>query len=148
MSIVVRTLSREEFSQALAIRIKVFVDEQNVPIEEEQDQLDDTATHFGAFTSGQMVGTGRLVVQPTRGKIGRMAVAKEARGQGVGRALLTAIVNECRRLELPQAYLSAQLHAIPFYEQLGFQVNSGEYLDAGILHKDMILDIQSASAGS
>ncbi len=145
MNVVVRTLSREEFSQALAVRIKVFVDEQNVPIEEEQDHLDETATHFGAFANGEMVATGRLVVQPTRGKIGRMAVAKEVRGQGVGRELLTAIVNECRRLELPQAYLSAQLHAIPFYERLGFQVSSGEYLDAGILHKDMILDLSSSS---
>lgn len=141
MNVTVRTLTGTEFPQAMAIRIQVFVDEQKVPFEEEQDHLDETAIHFGAFVDGRMVGTGRLVEQPGRGKIGRMAVLAEARGQGVGRALLTAILAECRQRQLPQAYLSAQLHAIPFYERLGFSVTSGEYMDAGIPHKDMILEL-------
>ncbi len=141
MKLVIRTLSRHEFPEALRLRIEVFVEEQNVPIEEEQDALDEEAVHFGAFCCGTLVGTGRLVDQPNQGKIGRMAVAKAYRGQGVGSALLQTIIDECRTRGYARAYLSAQLHAIPFYQSQGFSVTSGEYMDAGIVHKDMVKEL-------
>ena len=66
----------------MAIRFKVFVDEQQVPPEEEQDHYDQTAVHFGAFDHGIMVGTGRVVSDGRRGKIGRLAVLKISPRQG------------------------------------------------------------------
>lgn len=138
MEISVRRLKPEEFQAALNLRIEVFVVEQKVPIEEEHDALDAEAVHFGAFQGRELVGTGRLVTAERRGKIGRVAVAKEARGRGVGVAMMDAILNECRRRALKEAFLSAQVGAIGFYQKLGFEVVSEEYLDAGIVHKDMI----------
>ena len=49
MELEVRQLTAEEFSDALALRMEVFVDEQKVPPEEEHDALDATATHFGTY---------------------------------------------------------------------------------------------------
>ena len=142
MELEVRQLTAEEFADALALRMEVFVDEQKVPPEEEHDALDASATHFGAFEGTTIVGTGRLVVKAEKGKIGRMAVRKDYRGRGVGLAVLEAIVDACRELGLAQAFLSSQLHAIPFYEKMGFRAQGDIYLDAGIEHKDMILDLQ------
>ncbi len=142
MNVTCRVLSKEEFTQALAIRLTVFVDEQKVPVEEERDQYDDTSTHFGAFLGRKMVGTGRLILIGPKGKIGRMAVQKDYRGTGVGLALLQEIVSHCRKLNLTEAYLSSQTHAIAFYEKAGFVVEGGIYDDAGIPHKDMRLVLE------
>lgn len=137
MEITCRQLTQEEFQDALTIRIKVFVDEQNVPIELEQDEYDQKATHFGAFVNGKLVGTGRLVITEEGGKIGRMAVLKEYRGSGAGLKLLNFIVDYCQQLGLKQAYLSSQTHAIGFYEKAGFKAEGGIYDDAGIPHRTM-----------
>ncbi|MGK0244471.1 MAG: putative GNAT family N-acyltransferase, partial [Pseudomonadota bacterium] len=65
-----------------AIRYKVFVEEQGVPVELEWDEMDASSWHALAFTDdGTPVATGRLLPD---GHIGRMAVLETARGTGVG----------------------------------------------------------------
>ena len=73
------------------------------------------------------------------GKIGRMAVSQSMRRQGIGRALLDALVAEARRLKLDEVSLGAQLPAVAFYERAGFEVYGDIFLDAGIDHKMMRL---------
>ncbi|MDH5767324.1 MAG: GNAT family N-acetyltransferase, partial [Gammaproteobacteria bacterium] len=73
------------------------------------------------------------------GQIGRMAVLKEWRNQGVGKLLLDALLNYAKKSAYPEIYLHAQLTAIPFYEKSGFIIHSDEFMDAGIPHKTMIL---------
>jgi len=68
-----------------------------------------------------------------------MAVLETWRGRGVGSALLQAAIAVCRARGWPVALLSAQTHALAFYARAGFTVCSGEYLDAGIPHRDMKL---------
>jgi len=137
MMVTCRRLSADEFAQALAIRWSVFVDEQKVPSELEQDEYDQRAVHFGAFIDGQMIGTGRVVVKGDKGKIGRLAVLKPYRSQGIGMQLLHCMVEYCRELGLAEAYLGAQVHAIGFYEKAGFTVEGDLFDDAGIPHRTM-----------
>jgi predicted GNAT family N-acyltransferase len=120
---------------AAPIRTTVFVEEQNVPAEMEIDDWDPQCVHAVAFDgAGQAVGTGRLLPD---GHIGRMAVLKPARGSGVGGALLTALMEAARARGQREAVLSAQTHAVPFYERHGYAICGTEYLDAGIPHVDM-----------
>ncbi|MFY9203478.1 MAG: GNAT family N-acetyltransferase, partial [Limnochordia bacterium] len=137
MSITCRRLSDAEFPQALAIRWRVFVDEQHVPPELEQDEYDQTAVHFGAFDHGQMVGTGRIVIHGEKGKIGRLAVLKPYRGRGIGMQLLEAMVGYLTELGLSEAYLGAQIQAVGFYEKAGFAAEGELFDDAGIPHRMM-----------
>lgn len=119
------------------VREKVFVQEQHVPVALEWDGMDEAATHLLALNrAGEAIGCARLIGD---GSIGRMAVLKPWRGLGVGRALLTKAVSTYRQLGVTQITLSAQVHAIPFYEKSGFTCCSKPYLDAGILHVDMQL---------
>lgn len=123
-------------ARVLPIRWAVFVTEQGVPPELEVDSWDKRCLHALAIDGqGQAVGTGRLL--PT-GHIGRMAVLREARGQGCGRALLAALMAEARARGHPQARLSAQRTAIGFYARAGFVCTGQVYLDAGIEHQDMV----------
>ena len=117
------------------LRFAVFVTEQQVPAEIELDEFDDLSVHAVAFdTDGSAVGTGRLLPD---GHIGRMAVAKAARGSGVGSAILKALMDEARRRRHSHAVLSAQTHAQDFYRKHGYAAYGDVYDDAGIPHVEM-----------
>jgi predicted GNAT family N-acyltransferase len=121
--------------EAERIRFEVFVTEQKVPAEIELDHWDPQCVHALAFdAAGVAVGTGRLLPD---GHIGRMAVRASARGLGVGSALLRALMDEARRRGQREVVLSAQTHAVPFYEREGFRTEGEIYDDAGIPHVDM-----------
>ncbi|AYC33110.1 GNAT family N-acetyltransferase [Pseudomonas cavernae] len=117
------------------IRETVFIAEQAVPPELEWDAEDPHAVHFLALDGDYAIGAARLLPD---GHIGRVSVLKDWRGLKVGEALVTAAIKEAERRGLTRQMLSAQVHATPFYERLGFAVVSGEFLDAGIPHVDMV----------
>ncbi|WP_346797408.1 GNAT family N-acetyltransferase [Halomonas sp. Bachu 37] len=121
-----------------AIRQRVFIDEQEVPQEEEWDGLDPQCRHFLAYRGSQALGTARLLPD---GHIGRVAVLLEGRGKGVGRALMEAAIVCAQRHGHSRVVLSAQTHALAFYESLGFIAQGDEFLDAGIPHREMVLKL-------
>lgn len=122
-----------------AIRKLVFIQEQQVPPSLEWDQLDVEATHLiGYDGQDQAIACARII---NNGSIGRMAVKKENRSQGVGTALLNKAIAYCKGQGFKVVTLSAQTHAIAFYEKAGFTVCSDAYLDANIPHVDMQLNI-------
>lgn len=141
MSVIYRQLTREEFPQALEIRIKVFVEEQNVPLEEEHDCYDMVAQHFGVFLGEQLVGTGRLVLQGRVGKIGRVAILSEFRGRGLGNGLARTILTTGQKQGLREFVLGAQIQAMNFYANLGFVAEGEVFLDGGIPHRTMRLTV-------
>ena len=126
-----------DFKDLRAVREPVFVVEQNVPLELEWDDLDPRCHHVIA-RDGQHrpIGTGRLTPEH---KIGRMAVLREWRGQGVGDALLQALIEQARRLGWSEVTLNAQVSAVGFYEKFGFKSYGDEYEEAGIQHQGMRL---------
>lgn len=127
-----------DFAICMAIRMEVFVFEQNVPAELEWDAFDKTATHFFARIDGKPAATARLRRDADgAAKIERMAVRASQRGQHVGETLLQHVLGQARSEGYAQARVSAQTHAIAFYEKLGFAVVSEEYQEAGIPHKRM-----------
>lgn len=133
----------QDFAACLAIRLKVFVEEQHVPLEEERDAYDDEAMHFLAWLDGEPVGTARVILKGEIGKIGRVAVLPQARGTGLGAGLIRAALDALRQQPgVDRAVLGAQTHAIGFYEKLGFAAYGPQYLDAGIPHRDMALDLK------
>ncbi|WP_457646838.1 GNAT family N-acetyltransferase [Profundibacter sp.] len=127
-----------DLETCLLLRRKVFIDEQNVPEEEEIDAYDETAIHLLAFEGDTPVGTARIVVQGEVGKIGRVCVLKDYRGTGLGADLVNAALEQMRDLpDVTIARLGAQTHVLGFYERLGFAAFGDEYMDAGIPHFDM-----------
>ena len=125
-----------------ALRREVFIEEQGVSEEDEVDGLDDTAIHLLAFDGDTPVGTARLLLKGAVGKIGRVCVLASARGTGLGAALIRAALAELRRQPgVTLATLGSQSHATGFYEKLGFRVVGDEFLDAGIPHREMVLDL-------
>lgn len=120
------------------LRRIVFIIEQNVAEADEVDGKDDSALHLLAWDADVPIGTARLLEMGETLKIGRVCVLAEARGKGVGKALIAAALEYGRSQDsLTRALLGAQTHAIAFYEALGFRAFGPEYDDAGIPHRDM-----------
>lgn len=117
------------------VRRTVFIEEQGVPEALEWDEFDPTCEHvLVTDLSGQPVATGRI---KSDGHIGRMAVLKEWRNQGIGSAILDALLEHARQQNYVSVWLHAQITAIPFYEKHGFSIVGEAFVDAGILHKSM-----------
>lgn len=130
-------LSKEEMNSVFEIRRIVFIDEQDVPEELEIDELEETSTHFLAMDGERAVGAGRFRIKDGYGKIERICVLMPERGRRIGQLLMARIEEHARELEMETVKLEAQVHAIPFYEKLGFKISSEEFMDAGIPHRLM-----------
>lgn len=146
--IVERVTTFSQMMDALAVRRAVFIEEQGVAEEEEIDAYDGdpavvtSAVHVVAYRNGRPVATARLLLDaPTteHAHIGRVAVLAEERRRGAGRAVMEALHKEAQRRGYPGITLGAQLHAIPFYERLGYTARGEVFLDAGIEHRWMDL---------
>ncbi|HWS27837.1 MAG TPA: GNAT family N-acetyltransferase, partial [Xanthomonadales bacterium] len=122
-----------------AVRTAVFIVEQQIPERDEWDADDEAADHVLARSrDGVPIGTGRLLAD---GRIGRMAVVKEWRGEGVGAAMLRHLMERAAARGMRRLKLSSQKYAVPFYAQAGFVVDGPEYLECDIPHQGMLLDL-------
>ena len=120
------------------LRTEVFVEEQKVPKSIEVDGMDPDCKHTKALLNKRYVGTGRLL---PNGFIGRMCVRRECRNQGIGKAMLENLIQQAREAGFEQVLLNAQAGAIPFYLHNGFTIDSEEFVEAGIIHQRMALNI-------
>ncbi|MBT8426346.1 MAG: GNAT family N-acetyltransferase [Silicimonas sp.] len=131
----------DKLDVVLAIRRKVFIEEQGISFDDDVDGKDPTAIHLIATDGENAVGTARLLISGEVGNIGRVAVLKESRGQGFGKALVLFALDELRRQGASRAMLGAQTSATGFYEALGFAAIGPEFIDAGIPHREMVLEL-------
>lgn len=132
----------KQHQDAFYVRKKVFVEEQKVPMELEIDEYENQSTHFVVYNDEKKpIGAGRFRILHGKGKVERVCMIPEFRGQGVGKVLMQAIEKFAKQQAVKQLFLNAQLSAIPFYEKLGYSVVSDEFIDAGIVHKSMEKDI-------
>lgn len=140
MSTTVRLAGGADMPAVYALRHAVFVLEQDVPPELERDELDDTADHGLAVVDCEPMATGRLVAPGAAGgsgTIGRMAVRADARGRGLGGAVLGLLEDTAAARGWRSVELHAQVHAAGFYERLGYLPRGGVYVEAGIEHVTM-----------
>jgi predicted GNAT family N-acyltransferase len=140
-----RVTTPEQMLQALDVRRRVFIEEQQVPESEEIDEHDgDPATitkalHVLGLLDGSPVATGRLLLphDGVQAHIGRIAVLSEHRHAGYGRLVMQSLHEIALEQGIRDITLAAQLHAIGFYERLGYVVHGRVFLDAGIEHRWM-----------
>lgn len=136
-------LTLRQLYDILALRIDVFVVEQNCPFHD-ADRKDFVAWHcVGYDTEGDLVAYTRLfdVDLAFEGftSIGRVATSHKVRGQGVGQKLMTFSIEQSQNLYGTHPIkIGAQKYLLRFYESFGFQSTGEEYLEDGIPHVIMI----------
>ena len=122
------------------IRKQVFIIEQNIPEEEEWDDQDMISDHFVVYDQDQPIATARLL---QNNRVGRVAVLKAYRGQGIGRMIMLEVIRQAHQQDRKFLHLSSQVHAISFYEKLGFSIQGDAYDECGIPHIKMQLVIET-----
>ncbi|RLA17591.1 MAG: GNAT family N-acetyltransferase [Gammaproteobacteria bacterium] len=125
-------------AQLARVRTAVFVNEQGVPADIEMDAEDAQCHHLLALVDNQPVGTARLLAD---GRIGRLAVLKTFRGQGIGQQLLKAAVALADSVAMKSLYLHAQVQTLGFYQAEGFVADGEVFTEAGIRHQNMVLSL-------
>ena len=139
-------LSVHELQALLVLRQQVFVVEQNCPYQD-ADELDARSWHlFALDEAGRALATCRLIpagqsqrhAEAATTAIGRLAVAQQARGSGMGRALMQEALRQLAQLSPGPVRIAAQQHLQGFYESLGFVAVSSPYLEDNIPHLDML----------
>ena len=134
-----RIAGPEDRAEIAALRTRVFVEEQGVPAEIEQDAADADAVHvLSRDDSGAVVATGRLLVRGSSAGIGRMAAAAAVRGRGHGAAVLAELHRQAVLRGVTEIELHAQVTARRFYERAGYAPVGEEYEEAGIRHITMV----------
>ncbi|HYN91140.1 MAG TPA: GNAT family N-acetyltransferase [Thermoleophilaceae bacterium] len=127
----------DELAAALALRERVFSGEQGVSFEADQDGRDSEATHIVAVDEGLVIGTCRLLFRGQMARLGRLAVERERRGDGVA----AEILSEADRLAVEAGAntisLHAQTYAQALYERAGYEQHGAAFVEEGIEHVAM-----------
>jgi predicted GNAT family N-acyltransferase len=137
-----RVQTKEQLKTVFEIREEVFVIEQEVDPAEEYDEFEDISIHFLAKTGAEPAGTARWRFTDKGVKLERFAVLKPMRGQGVGFALVNAVVEDIKKHPDSigkKLYLHAQLDAMPLYAKFGFQKVGDMFEECNIKHFKMEL---------
>lgn len=139
---VVKVKSAQELALVHKIRCQVFVEGQNVPLELEIDQFEETAKHFLALIDKTPCGAARWRFTQNGVKLERFAVLARFRGMGVGTALMDAVLKDIKGSADARGktlYLHAQLPAMPLYEKFGFNKVGKLFQECDINHYKMVL---------
>lgn len=130
-----------ELTDAYAVRTSVFVNEQGFSAEIEIDDIDKTAYHIVMFDGPKPIATGRVFPERPGNKdtyvIGRVAVLKRYRGEGVGFKLMATLEECAKSLGAKKAILGAQLQAKEFYEKCGYREYGEGYMEEQCPHVHM-----------
>lgn len=133
-------LTAQELLTILQARTAVFVVEQNCPYLE-VDEADRQAIHVSIEDQGKLKAYTRILAENDGIHFGRVLVAREFRGQGLGKEIVTRTLAEiAKRYPERSVIISAQAHLMDFYHSFGFVETSEIYLEDGIPHVDMLLE--------
>ena len=126
-----------ELTAALAVRKRVFCEEQGVPSTDELDGRDSEGLHLVALINGTVVATCRTIFVGATAQFSRLAVEKEFRRQGIATLLLNQAEVESRAAKARRMVLHAQTYAMDLYESVGYNSRGSVFRDAGIDHVAM-----------
>jgi predicted GNAT family N-acyltransferase len=141
---IIKVKNKQQKDDAYHVRRVVFVEEQQVPMELELDEFDESAIHFVGYQNDEPIAASRLRFAQEFGKLERICVKKDYRGQSFGKQIIHSMEEVIRDYAYNQAKLNAQTHAEVFYKSLGYVTISEPFMDAGIPHVTMVKQLSSS----
>jgi len=134
----------EDYSVSADIRKTVFVEEQGIPVEDEMDEHDAFAWHIVLFADGVPAGSGRIYIENSIAKLGRVAVLKKERGKGYATFICKALIDVAKRENATLVTLNSQSYVASLYDKLGFARCGAEFLEEGIPHIKMDMNLEKS----
>ena len=137
-----KDLSIEELYEILKVRVEVFVVEQNCPYQEVDDKDKQSyhiylKDHTGIKAYLRVIDKGVAYEETS---IGRVLTID--RGRGLGNQILSEGIKVAKeKMNADKIKIEAQSYAREFYEKFGFKQISDEFIEDGIPHVEMILNL-------
>jgi len=123
---------------AFQVRKEVFVEQQGLPETIVFDNLEEQAMHILVRIGDQAIGTARIRFPGARqAKLERMAVLKPFRNMGIGKGIVSFMIENLRRKQVEEVVLHAQQEVVEFYRKCGFEQSGSPFWEAGIEHMKM-----------
>ncbi len=133
-------LSTTELYEILKSRAEIFVVEQNC-VYQDLDDKDYKSLHVFYESKGKVVAYFRAFMKDEKVvQVGRVLTLEHGKGLG-GRLLKDGIKLIKEKMKPEHIYIEAQCYATGFYEREGFKICSEEFLEDGIPHVQMILEL-------
>ncbi len=134
-------LTTTELYEILKSRAEIFVVEQNC-VYQDLDDIDYRSLHMFYESDGKVIAYLRAFEKnPAAGIVQMGRVLTTTHGIGLGGKLLKEGLAQIKEKMHPSSiYIEAQCYATGFYEREGFVISSGEFLEDGIPHVQMILN--------
>ncbi len=142
MKIKIDVVRGRDIEKALLIRKTVFVEEQGVNPSVEFDGTDDEAEHVLLYLDDKPIGCARVRYFVNKAKLERIAILKDYRGKGFGKALTEFLVDLCRRKGMSEIYIHSQVYVEGFYKKIGFKERGAVFNEAGIPHIEMYMIVR------
>jgi len=136
-------LSRKEINDIFSLRSEVFIVEQECAYQD-VDGKDEIADHVMLHIDNELVGYSRVFPKNTYFKeasFGRAVVKKNHRGEGYGHLLVEKSLKHLKEKKQSPIKISAQSYLKDFYSSYGFIAKGDEYMEDGIPHTAMYLDL-------
>lgn len=133
-----RLCTPDDLTAAYALRHAVFVGEQKVDEDIERDEMDEVSEHAICFYGDKPIGCGRMFIKEGIAHLGRVCVLKDYRKKGAGRRICSLLIALAKKEKCQFVELDSQLHAVGFYEKLGFVTVGEPFIEAGIRHIKMM----------
>ncbi|MBD8071511.1 GNAT family N-acetyltransferase [Bacillus sp. PS06] len=133
-----------DLEKAFFIRKRVFVEEQEIPLElefDEFDQLNHQCSHVLVEYNDEAAGTGRIRYVDGVGKLERICILPDYRKFGLGKIVITALEDIAKNKGVSKVKLHGQEHAAGFYRKLGYEAASDIFIEDGIPHLLMVKNL-------
>jgi len=133
-------LTNKELYEILKARSEIFVMEQNINYQD-MDNIDYDSLHCFFMKDDKVIAYLRgFYKEEGIVKVGRVLTLKH--GNGIGKDLLEqSIIAIKEKMRCKKIIIDAQKHAVGFYEKFGFITTSDDFLEEGIVHQVMELNL-------
>lgn len=125
------------------LRNKILLRPIGIP-DHEWEMHDEISWHFVAVENDTVIGCVVLVPKnkvQTKTQLMQMAVETNQQGKGVGKLLVKELLSFSRLKGINEIVCHARDNAVPFYLSLGFQIYDDPFVEVGIQHFHMRINL-------
>jgi len=137
-------ITQDEWESYYRLRFTILRAPWNQPLGSEvlADELE--AIHAMVIDNDQIIGVARMHQSgENQGQVRCVAVAAEAQGKGVGKAIMLHLEEKAKEMGMQEIVLEARENAVPFYKSMGYVIEKESYLLFGeIQHYRMKKEIR------
>jgi ribosomal protein S18 acetylase RimI-like enzyme len=125
-------IRRIDWTQTIAIRHKVLWP--NKPPEFCHVDDDEHGTHFGGFVNDVLVCVASVYIEKGEARLRKYGTNTKFQGQGVGTAVLNAIIEYLQELKVEYFWCDARESALGFYKRFGMFASGDRFYKSGVAY--------------